>query len=97
MYEIHIKPVLNGYVCNVGCQTVVFNDLPAMLGELNAYLTDPRKTEIEYRETALNHKWTLDNGPAAVPQSFGISTQSQPPVLDGPWLGVSGNQPPTRS
>jgi hypothetical protein len=52
--EIKITPVLNGWIVTVGCQTVVFNDKPNMLNEIDAYLDDPERVEKTYQETAVN-------------------------------------------
>jgi len=56
IHEIKIKAVLNGYVANVGCQTLVFNDRAVMLKELDTYLEKPEETEKKYRETAVNRE-----------------------------------------
>lgn len=54
IHEIKIKAVLNGYIANVGCQTLVFDSREKMLKELDAYLEKPEETEKRYRESALN-------------------------------------------
>lgn len=48
MREINIRPALNGWVCQVGCQTIVFNDKGHMLGEIGRYIDDPKAIEAEY-------------------------------------------------
>ena len=60
--EIIIQPVLNGYVCVVGCQRVAFTDKQTMLGQLSEYLDKPDEVEQRYIERAVNKM-----GPA-VPQ-----------------------------
>ena len=57
--EIRIKPVLNGWIVKVGCQTVVFRFLPKMLEEIEKYLANPDETEKEYQESAVNAKHTF--------------------------------------
>ncbi|HEY5960938.1 MAG TPA: hypothetical protein VIV60_30490 [Polyangiaceae bacterium] len=52
--EITIIPVLNGYICNVGCQRVVFQDRNQMILELNKYLENPDEVEKEYIKNAVN-------------------------------------------
>lgn len=52
--EITIRPVLNGFVCQVGCQCVVFDSRDKLLTELKAYLNDPDRVEKEYVHNALN-------------------------------------------
>ena len=49
-----IKPVLNGWIVEVGCKTVVFNKLAVLLGELESYLKDPDTTEKRYQSEAVN-------------------------------------------
>ena len=52
--EIIIQPVLNGYVCVVGCQRVAFTDKQTMLGQLSEYLDKPDEVEQRYIERAVN-------------------------------------------
>ena len=52
--EITIQPVLNGYVCVVGCQRVAFTDKQTMLGQLSEYLDKPDEVEQRYIERAVN-------------------------------------------
>lgn len=51
---IIITPVLNGYVCDVGCQRVVFTDKQTLLHELSGYYDKPEETEKRYIERAVN-------------------------------------------
>lgn len=59
MYNVMIKPALNGWQVEVGCQTLVFNDMSTLLKELEKYLKDPEGVEKHYRENAINSKHTL--------------------------------------
>jgi hypothetical protein len=52
--EIKITPVLNGFVVKIGCQTVVFNSLQSMAGEVLRYYGNPSSIEAEYRKNAVN-------------------------------------------
>ena len=52
--EITIRPALNGYICQVGCQTVVFQTRALLLVELAEYLEKPELTEQRYLNAALN-------------------------------------------
>ena len=52
--EITIKPVLNGWLCVVGCQSVVFNSKIELLGELGKYFDAPEETEKRYLRDAVN-------------------------------------------
>lgn len=49
--EITIRPVLNGYHCQVGCQQLVFETREKLVKELDRYLTKPSDVEDEYRKT----------------------------------------------
>ena len=53
-HEINIKPVLNGFVCRVGCQTVVVKSIPELGAEIMRYYREPQKVEDEYRKDAVN-------------------------------------------
>ncbi len=48
--ELTIRVVLNGWVIQAGCQTVVFNDKAAFLTEFSKWLEDPQGTEKRYTE-----------------------------------------------
>jgi len=52
--EITIKAILNGYIVQIGCQTLVFNDLNTMMLEISRYFENPEKTEKFYLETSIN-------------------------------------------
>lgn len=48
MREIRINKALNGYIVNVGCQTLVFTDIGEVCTELTRYAAEPEKVEKEY-------------------------------------------------
>ena len=52
--EIKIVPVLNGWICDVGCQRVVFDNLDDMIQELRAYYQKPKEVELKYLGNAVN-------------------------------------------
>ena len=52
--SIHIQPVLNGFVVNVGCQTVVFNTMDGLAAALRAYSENPKLVEDQYFKEAVN-------------------------------------------
>ncbi len=54
MKTVTIKPVLNGWIVKVGCQTVVFEKLNTMLDELRRYIEYPEETEKRYEKNAVN-------------------------------------------
>lgn len=53
---ITISPVLNGYVVQVGCQKVVFNDREAMIAELRAYLDNPGAKQLAFIAKAMHRE-----------------------------------------
>ena len=52
--EIIIRPVLNGYVAQVGCQHVCFTDKQTMLTALSEYYDKPEEVEKRWLERAVN-------------------------------------------
>lgn len=52
--EVTIRPVLNGFVCQVGCQLVVFNDTKSLGRAVEEYFDNPEQTEKRYLEKAVN-------------------------------------------
>lgn len=62
MREIIIRTCLNGYIVQVGCQTVVFEDKNKLMSELFSYLTEPEATEKRYLSLP-NAKYTGPVGP----------------------------------
>lgn len=64
MRNVTIRPALNGWVCEVGCQTVVFNDLETMLSTLREYILDPAGMEQEYIGRAKNKTMVSIQGTA---------------------------------
>jgi hypothetical protein len=87
--EITIVPVLNGYICNVGCQRVVFQDRKAMLSEIGEYLQHPDKTEKRYQDTAVNKMSLQPNCPPPcdpIPCGCGVSEAPSPTTTAGQIL-----------
>ena len=62
---ITIEPVLNGFVVQVGCQRVVFNNINELCDNLRAYYRDPRTMEKAFIEKRLNE--TMDDLPRVAP------------------------------
>lgn len=54
MKNVTIRPVLNGWICRVGCSEVVFTDRKAMLLDLDAYIKNPQAVEKTYLDNAVN-------------------------------------------
>lgn len=61
--EIKITPVLNGFVCKVGCQTVVFQSITEMVKNLEEYYKNPAVVEKQFIAEAVNK---MNEGPLAV-------------------------------
>lgn len=75
IYDISIKPALNGWVARVGCQTLVYVDKQNLLNDLDQYLSDPEAKEKEFVAGAVNKR--LLDGPCLVepcppPQGLGM-------------------------
>ena len=74
MRSIRVNPVLNGFVVEVGCQTLVFNRIEDVAENLVAYQKDPDGMEKKFAAAAVNK--TLDNGgeaPRYVPNAVGLN------------------------
>lgn len=54
MREVNIRPVLNGFVVTVGCQTLVFNEIEEVANQLIAYQKAPAAREKQFVENAVN-------------------------------------------
>jgi hypothetical protein len=67
IHRIQIQPVLNGFVCQVGCQTVVFNDPDKMALEIARYYKNPKKVESEFVEKAVNQTMDMQRIPMPEP------------------------------
>jgi hypothetical protein len=65
MREVIVRPVLNGFVVQVGCQTLVYNRIEDVAENLIAYQKDPEGTEKKFAESAVNK--TLGGGPVPEP------------------------------
>lgn len=84
---VNISIVLNGYVAQVGCQTLVFNDLDCLLNNLKCYLQDPAKAEREFLIGAKNRKITMGY------QGDGVEGTNGPVGTRGP-IGDVGRRGP---
>lgn len=54
MRAFTIRPVLNGYIVDCGCQTLVFASNEALLDAISKYVTEPQKTERYFLENSLH-------------------------------------------
>ena len=57
--QITIRTILNGFIVDCGCQTVVFTSREVLLTEIGVYLSNPDETERKYREHGVNAKHLL--------------------------------------
>lgn len=48
--EINIRPVLNGFIVNCGCQTLVFNEPGQLIAEFSAWVNKPSEIEAKYEK-----------------------------------------------
>lgn len=71
--EITITPVLNGFVCKVGCQKVVFESVSEMARNLEAYYKNPEAVEKEFLAKAVNK---MNDGPCEAADPRDISPSS---------------------
>ena len=54
MRDVNIKAVLNGFVVQVCCQTLVFNRIEDVAANLIAYQKDPEGTKKQFAANAVN-------------------------------------------
>lgn len=74
MRNINIRKVMNGYVVEVGCQTLVFETKEKLVTELATYLANPDEVERNYISTYGMLNQLAGAYPAPTPAS------SAPPV-----------------
>lgn len=60
MREVKIKPVLNGFIVEVGCQKLVYNSIEVLAADLVKYQKDPVAVEKEFQEKAVNKEHGTD-------------------------------------
>lgn len=63
--KVVIRPVLNGWRVQCGCQEVVFDDRTKLVQELDEYLRDPESVEKRYLGTAVNRTLAVPVPPEA--------------------------------
>lgn len=79
-----IRPVLNGFIVTVGCQTVVVTSTTRLAREIERYYNCPKEVEEEYLKDAVN-KYIDQPIPAMQPAyiSTGIGTIGLPDTPPG--------------
>lgn len=65
--DITVHPVLNGFVCTVGCQIVVFNSVEQVAHSMIDYYRDPAATEKRFKDQAVNKTIECNLGPEPCP------------------------------
>lgn len=61
---ITIEPVLNGFVCRVGCQTVVVKSVDELTIHIHNYYSKPDEYEARFiKENTVNKMMELPIGP----------------------------------
>lgn len=58
-----ITAVLNGWIVQCGCQTVVYQERNQLVSDLDAYLKDPVATEERFLKSSVNRALTADGRP----------------------------------
>ena len=87
--SIVISPCLNGFIVNVGCQTLVFSNLHLVAEALHRYADDPAAEEKLYLENTRAFSG-LENPPPTVRRDIAFiepdtqASQSPPGVLSRP-------------
>lgn len=71
--DINIRPALNGFIVQCGCQTIVFETVDKLVDNLRDYLRDPDRHEKTFMAAGINRKHTHPDQPvcnAAWPSSM---------------------------
>lgn len=104
--KISITPVLNGFICEVGCQIVVFESRERLTMTLARYADNPALVEKEFLEKAINREVYAEPTPPAnavcgerarVQSIVDAPTpyETVPPAPDrGPGMGPVPARPP---
>ena len=66
MRNVLIKPVLNGFIVEVGCHTVVFTSVEDLINNLGKYQEDPRGVEKFYLKNAVNKELLIGMEPTSL-------------------------------
>lgn len=77
---IQIDYALNGYVCQVGCQRVVFMSAESLTSTLLRYLKNPEQTEKEFQDAAVNPMLGLVMGGVTLDPAYRAQQEAAPPA-----------------
>ena len=67
--KIHIRPVLNGFVCSVGCQEIVCLSADELGAKIAHYYHNPEQDEADYIARAVNKMSPPQSITGQVPQT----------------------------
>lgn len=71
--RITIAPCLNGFIVEVGCQTLAYTSPDKLLTDLGHYLRNPEETEQRLIETeGINRRHTLEEPRDLAPSTMGL-------------------------
>lgn len=71
--RISIAPCLNGFIVEVGCQTLAYTSPDKLLTDLGHYLRNPEETEKRLIETeGINRRHTLEEPRDLTPHAMGM-------------------------
>jgi hypothetical protein len=77
--DIKIKAVLNGFIIECGCQTLVCEDVDRLTKSINAYFKNPEVVEKEWINTSINSKHTSPQVCVELP-TVGPRTEANQPI-----------------
>lgn len=78
MYELTIRPALNGWIVRAGCQELIFSDREFMLNQVNEYLQQPDVVEKRFRETSVNAKILLKTAEVGISDCVEVAPSTIP-------------------
>jgi len=98
-----IRAVLNGWMVEAGCQTLVFTEREKLVKAFEDYLADPDETEKCWRETAINRQLLAQedqtfggtltaNGGLYIDPCYNSSLAAGLGVTTGAWLPNQAEQ-----
>jgi hypothetical protein len=74
-----VQPVLNGYIVRIGCKTLIFASIEALVSTIDKYLREPDAVEENYLKNSINSKYQ----PEEVRPGWTEPTQCANPMPSG--------------
>jgi len=97
---LNIKPVLNGFIVQCGCQRLAYTNIDELIADLGSYLREPEATEKRIlKDKGINRKHTLGEPMPApmdeIRRSDCAQEEPQPMLATGigATYGIAGNAP----